>query len=378
MRDIQVAWRAWRTGARGRSVVGAALAAVGVAATLAVADPGVPASAVATPSAVSQVSPGLRAQQHSVAALAATMSPPVNTVSVYPCGRVNDGSIGSNDVAAAAAAGATTFTIVLGFAEPAYNGGYGTDDNCQKFMSLGDVMYDVEQVVYGIATESSSLCSTKGECVHADLGVGTSDDCGDVDKCVYPLPNPATVNGVAMPGDEAFGYQWGYLIDELNSWISMERYGETTLFNADDAEPAYDPATNCKVCDLGETDTFHFLTGVHNNCSSCTGLDFGSAESGYWPEADLFKIAAGVQNQTTIDYPMIQVSSAATAANWAALDNWACGQSTGLVIFWGVMNPAGSQGNAQADWQDLYNDINSKTYVSCTNGTQEIPYLTSI
>ncbi len=226
---------------------------------------------------------------------------------------------------AAGAAGAQGL-VILDFGRPAAVGGVaGTMAFGGSFVSLAAIGAGTESYVRG-------YFATAPRYLHLDVAVGTNDSCGTGQPC-----GPVVCGCRNEPPSFAsWGAQLASEIDQIqaltNSLRARSGYTDVVrIAGADDAEPAFDPAFQ---------NTYDLLAGyagaVHGYQPAM--VDFGSADSGYWTEAQLLQVADGFQP----DLAVPEIYAGTDASHWATLASYARSIGQHLTIF-GVLttSPAG-------------------------------------
>jgi hypothetical protein len=196
-----------------------------------------------------------------------------------------------------------------------------------------------------------------------NVAVGTNNSCGAGQPCGVTLSCGCPDE---PPNFVAWGQHFGLTVEQLDNWAGALRaqYGYTDQVRAvaaDDAEPAYDP---------GYQNTFDVLKGYANFVAGTFPpmVDFGSAESNYWTEAQLLQVADGFRP----DVPMPQIYYANQAEQWAGLLHYAKTHLHKVIDIYGVLTMGAGTNTPQIAYADMLQALSSVT----DQGT--IPWLSTI
>ena len=210
--------------------------------------------------------------------------------------------------------------VILDFGRPAVLGSVaGTEDFSGTFDSFTSIVSAADSYIEGyFATAPGDLT--------LDVAIGTNNSCGPGQPC------GTVVCGCANepPDFGAWGAQLAAAVMQVGAQSaalkSQSGYTDTvTVMAGDDAEPAFDPEY---------LNTYDLMAGY----AAAVGgyqpamIDYGSADVGYWSEAQLLQIADGFKPNLAV--PEIYTST--DPAEWGQLATYARQSGETLTIY-GVM-----------------------------------------
>lgn len=245
--------------------------------------------------------------------------------------------------------------VILDFGRPAAQGSVlGTMDFRGGFVPLASIAAGVVSYIRGYFETAPSY-------THLNVAIGTNDSCGTGQPCgrrecgcANEPPNFATWGGALAS-----------VVAEVQAQASgiKARAGYTdtvTVMAGDDAEPAFDPAYG---------NTYQLLAGYADAVGGYEPamVDYGSAEPGYWSEAQLLQVAYGFPPDVAVP----EVYSGRQASEWAALASYAAGRGE-MLPFFGVLTSGGGGGPNGAGYRSLLNAVRPIT------GQAEIQWLSAI
>ena len=244
----------------------------------------------------------------------------------------------------AAGHGGAQGLVILDFGRPAVAGGVaGTMDFGGAFVSLAAI---------GTATESFArgYFDAAPRYLRLDVVMGTNNSCGTGQPCGQ------IVCGCRYepPSFASWGAQLAAEVEQVQAQTNSlrARSGFTDVVRiagGDDAEPGFDP---------GFDNTYDLLAGyagaVHGYQPAM--IDYGSADSGYWTDAQLLQIADGFQPDVAV--PEIYATTDAT--HWSSLASYAHSIGQHLTIF-GVLTTAPAGVSPQAAYGSLVGALQTTT-----------------
>jgi hypothetical protein len=255
---------------------------------------------------------------------------------------------------AAGAAGAQGL-VILDFGRPAVaNSVAGTTDYSGTFDSLAAIGAATESYVQGYFASAPSY-------LDLDVAIGTNDSCGTGQPC----GNVVCGCSDEPPSFGAWGAQLAGEVEQVQQVTDSSRAQSgftdvVTIDGGDDAEPAFDP---------GFQNTYDLLAGYADAVNGYLPamIDFGSADPGYWSEAQLLQVADGFPPDVAVP----EIYSAADGTQWAALASYAASVGTPLTVF-GVLTTASAGNSPQAAYSSLAGSLQTIT------GQQSIQWFTNI
>jgi hypothetical protein len=226
--------------------------------------------------------------------------------------------------------------VILDFGRPAAEGPVsGTMDFDNLFVSLATIGASVTSYIRGyFATAPSYL--------HLDVAIGTNNSCGTGQPC------GAVVCGCTFepPSFEAWGVALATEVEQVQSQAQSIKahsgYTDTvTVMAGDDVEPAFDPSYQ---------NTHDLLAGYQNEVGGFTPamVDFGSADPGFWSDAQLLQVADGFRP----DLAVPEIYSAVDASLWGSLASYARAHGRELSVF-GVLTAAPAGNSPQVGYSSL-------------------------
>jgi hypothetical protein len=255
---------------------------------------------------------------------------------------------------AAGAAGAQGL-VILDYGRPAVADGVaGTMDYSGTFDSLAAIGAATETYVQGYFDTAPSY-------LHLHVAIGTNDSCGPGQPC------GAVVCGCTdePPSFSAWGAQLAAEVEQVQEGAdaSQAQSGFTdvvTIDGGDDAEPAFDPEYQ---------NTYDLLAGYAGAVNGYLPamIDFGSADPGYWSEAQLLQVADGFAPDVAVP----EIYSATDGAQWTALASYAASVGQPLTIF-GVLTTASADNSPEAAYSSLAGSLQTIT------GQPSIQWFTNI
>jgi len=220
----------------------------------------------------------------------------------------------------AAGQGSSQGLVILDFGRPAVDASvYGTEDFSGTFDSFASIVTAAESYIEGYLT-------TAPRHLTLDVAIGTNNSCGPGQPC------GTVVCGCANepPNFAAWGAQLAASVLQVGaqsaSIKSHSGYTDTvTVMAGDDAEPAFDPEY---------LNTYNLMAGYAAavNGYQPAMIDYGSADVGYWSQAQLLQIADGFKPNLAV--PEIYTST--DPAEWGSLVTYAKQSGQTMTIF-GVM-----------------------------------------
>ena len=250
---------------------------------------------------------------------------------------------------------ATRGLVILDFGRPAAQGSVlGTMDFRGGFVSLASI-------AAGVVSYIRAYFETAPRYTHLHVAIGTNDSCGTGQPCgrrecgcANEPPNFATWGGALAD-----------VVTQVQAQASGIRaragYTDTiTVMAGDDAEPAFDPAYG---------NTHQLLAGYADAVGGYEPamVDYGSAEPGYWSEAELLQVAYGFAPDVAVP----EVYSGRQASEWAALASYAAGRGE-MLPFFGVLTLGGGRGANGAGYRSLLSAVQPIT------GQAEVQWLSAI
>jgi hypothetical protein len=234
--------------------------------------------------------------------------------------------------------------VVLDFGRPAVAGGVaGTMAFGGSFVSLAAIGAATESYVQGYFT-------TAPRYLRLDVAVGTNNSCGTGQPCGQVVCGCRD----EPPSFAAWGAQLAAEVEQVQVQANAlrARSGYTDVVRiaaADDAEPAFDPAFQ---------NTYDLLAGyagaVHGYQPAM--VDFGSADSGYWTEAQLLQVADGFQP----DLAVPEIYADTDASHWATLASYATSIGQHLTIF-GMLTTTSAGESPQSAYSSLVGALAATT-----------------
>ena len=226
--------------------------------------------------------------------------------------------------------------VILDFGRPGVDGPrFGTMAYSGAFVSFAAIKAGVKSYIrayYRYAPRYTKL----------DVAVGTNNSCGEGQPCGRTLSCGCPDE---PPNFVAWGRHFALTVEQVDNWAGALRaqYGYTDQVRAvaaDDAEPAYDPGYQ------------NFVDGTFPPM-----VDFGSAESNYWTEAQLLQVAYGFRP----DVPMPQIYYAAQAEQWAGLLQYAKARLGKVIDIYGVLTTGAGTNTPQIAYADMLQAVSSVT-----------------
>jgi hypothetical protein len=196
---------------------------------------------------------------------------------------------------------------------------------------------------------------------HLDVAIGTNDSCGTGQPC-----GDGDCGCFNEPPDyAAWGGGLANVVTRVQSEASAVKaragYTDTvTVMAGDDAEPAFDPAYR---------NTYQLLAGYADAVGGYEPamVDYGSADPGYWSEAELLQVAYGFAPDVAVP----EVYSGRQASEWAGLASYAARRGE-LLPFFGVLTLGRGGGASGAGYRSLLHAVQPIT------GQAEIQWLSAI
>jgi hypothetical protein len=236
--------------------------------------------------------------------------------------------------------------VILDFGRPGVDGPrFGTMAYSGAFVSFAAIEAGVKSYIrayYRYAPSDTNL----------NVAVGTNNSCGSGQPCGGTLSCGCPDE---PPNFAAWGQHFAMAVEQVDNWAGTLRaqYGYTDLVRAvagDDAEPAYDP---------GYQNTFDVLEGYADFVDGTFPpmVDFGSAESNYWTEAQLLQVANGFRP----DVAMPQIYYATQAEQWAGLLQYAKTRLGKVINIYGVLTTGARTNTPQIAYADLLQAVSSVT-----------------
>ena len=261
----------------------------------------------------------------------AAASPAQTTTSHY------EGSANSRTLYAQGAAAGESGSeglAILDFGRPAVDGSVsGTVDFHGTFVSFQAIESSTEAYVRGYFDTAPSY-------LHLNVAIGTNNSCGTGQPC------GGIVCGCELepPSFSAWGAQLATAVEQVQSQATSIKSlsgftDKVTIMAGDDAEPAFDP---------GYQNTFDLMAGYARAVGGYLPamVDYGSADPGYWSNAQLLQIANGFSPNLAVP----EVYTQANARSWAELASYAKSVGIPMTIF-GVLTaaPAGTRSQSGGD-----------------------------
>lgn len=226
------------------------------------------------------------------------------TASTFAAQGQNDGYSADNGVG------------ILDFGRPAQNGStYGTIEVGGGFVSMAQILslsetYADNYYFYGPASAYLNIA------IGVNNSCTTNQPCGNIAHCGCSLePTNFTT----------WGTQWRNTVQSFKNWISStNRSGGISAVAANDAEPAWDP---------GYSNTINALKGYTGTAAPAPMYDYGSQESGFWTNEQLYQVAWGLG----LDYPFGEIYVSGQATGWENLDLYAVSAHGSSFLFTGVL-----------------------------------------
>jgi len=210
------------------------------------------------------------------------------------------------------------YVTVLDFGQVSYGNPYWGGGSAQygtfifnvtlgyPFMSDNQIAAAVEQYAAGWHHAASS-------CSSLQVAAGTSNN----NEC--PFGSPCSTYTA--------GYDWGAMVNTVNSWLSAEGYSaQVDAAGADDVETGWDPPSK----------TFPFLNGFYASSGSHNTFlyDYGDAfVNSVWTDADVYDAAWGYY----FDVPLPEIYTYYGANAWATLYH-----NHQNIVFFGVLTECAS------------------------------------
>lgn len=245
--------------------------------------------------------------------------------------------------------------VILDYGRPAVADGVaGTMDYSGTFDSLAAIGAATESYVQGYFASAPSY-------LHLDVAMGTNDSCGPGQPC------GDVVCGCSdePPSFAVWGAQLAAEVEQVQEVTdsSQAQSGYTdvvTIDGGDDAEPAFDPEFQ---------NTYNLLAGYAGAVNGYLPamIDFGSADPGYWSEAQLLQVADGFPPDVAVP----EMYSATDGAQWTALASYSASVGQPLTVF-GVLTTASAGNSPQAAYSSLAGSLETIT------GQQSIQWFTNI
>jgi hypothetical protein len=243
---------------------------------------------------------------------AATAPPYTNSEYMYSTDATtmyNDGCLyGTNNVSG---------LHILDWGRPAYNSStdqFGAYDYSSDWVSNTNIRTASDWWAVGW-----EACSTNGT-LELALGTNDSNDLGTCNGCLYKLPASHSLpGGGSNTGQYVAGFYWGSSVNIFENSLITNNYRQDGV-GAFDAEPGFDPNY--------ASDTGAFTTG-YNYESSWAFYDFGTADPGYWTEAQLYDVSFGQGDEQSIPEIYYSYNTAQTeewvqgGGPYTGLDAWA-------------------------------------------------------
>src|SRR5579859_394956 len=226
--------------------------------------------------------------------------------------------------------------IVLDFGEPAYSGGFGTNDFGGNFDSDNAIFHAVANFIYGAWN-----CHTSS--TNIAVAVGTSNYGG-------------ALGGYSSSSWYTAGQQWGDIVNNDQSYSSSSGYSNYIgVIGADDIEVGWQ----------GYSQSSAFVNGYNNHSSRAFfdyGDDAGGANPYPWTAYEVWYVAWGAAD----DYPLPEIYYNVDATtDWEQLSIWACNNGHGPIGFKGTMAEYPTGNYPSTAYYDMYNAEASN---SCTAG----------
>jgi hypothetical protein len=245
--------------------------------------------------------------------------------------------------------------VILDFGRPAAQGSVlGTMDFRGGFVSLASIAAGVVSYIRG-------YFETAPNYTHLNVAIGTNDSCGTGQPCGSGVCGCAN----EPPNFAAWGEALANAVTDVQSRASEIKadagYTDTvTVMAGDDAEPAFDPAYG---------NTYQLLAGYADAVGGYEPamVDYGSAEPGYWSEAQLLQVAYGFAPDVAVP----EVYSGRQASEWAALASYAAGRGE-MLPFFGVLTLGRGGDGGGAGYRSLLSAVQPIT------GQAEIQWLSAI
>jgi hypothetical protein len=234
--------------------------------------------------------------------------------------------------------------VVLDWGRPAVAAGVsGTMDYSGAFDPLAAIGTAAESYVEGYLASAPSY-------LQLHVAIGTNDSCGTGQPC------GTVVCGCSdePPSFGAWGAELAAEVGQVQQVTDSIRAqsgftDEVTIDGGDDAEPAFDP---------GFENTYDLLAGYAGAVNGYLPamIDFGSADPGYWSEAQLLQVADGFPPDVAVP----EIYSAADGAQWAALASYAVSVGQPLTMF-GVLTTSSIDNSPQAAYSSFAGSLQAIT-----------------
>ena len=226
--------------------------------------------------------------------------------------------------------------VILDFGRPAVNGSVaGTVDFHGDFVSFPAIEASTEAYVKGYFDTAPSF-------FHLNVAIGTNNSCGPGQPC----------GGIACgcqfepPSFAAWGAQLAAAVERVQARATSLKMvsgftDKVTIMAGDDAEPAFDP---------GYQNTYDLMAGYAQAVGGYLPamVDYGSADPGYWSNAQLLQVADGFAPNLAVP----EVYTEGNARSWAALASYAESAGRPMTIF-GVLTAAPAGTRSQSGGDDL-------------------------
>src|ERR1700677_3731569 len=245
--------------------------------------------------------------------------------------------------------------VILDYGRPAVADGVaGTMDYSGTFDSLAAIGAATETYVQGYFDTAPSY-------LHLDVAIGTNDSCGPGQPC------GDVVCGCSdePPSFSAWGAQLAAEVEQVQEGAdaSQAQSGFTdvvTIDGGEEAEPAFDPEYK------NTYDLLACYAGAVNGYLPAM-IDFGSADPGYWSEAQLLQVADGFPPDVAVP----EMYSATDGAQWTALASYSASVGQPLTVF-GVLTTSSADNSPQAAYSSLAGSLQTIT------GQQSIQWFSNI
>ena len=223
---------------------------------------------------------------------------------------------------AAGSAGAQGM-VILDFGRPAAEDtSLGTITQDDTFASFPSIAAAVESYVAGYFRAAPAA-------LRLHVAIGTNDSCGTGQPC------GSVVCGCAFepPSFRTWGATLASTVESVQAWAARTKQQSSftdtvTVVAGDDVEPAFDP---------GYLNTYNVLAGYAAEVGGYQPamVDYGSAEPGYWTQAQLLQVADGFRPDVV--FPELYFPT--HVAEWASLIGYAKAHGQNVTIF-GVLTQA--------------------------------------
>jgi len=228
--------------------------------------------------------------------------------------------------------------VILDFGRPAYDGAtFGTLAYSGRFIPLSGIVAGVQSYIRGYYRWAPSYTSL-------DVAIGTNNSCGTGQPC-------GSIPFCGCPDEPPSFFVWGQELAlsvlGTGAWARTLRASngytdDVRVVAADDAEPAYDP---------GFINTYDLLAGYASTVGGTfpAMVDYGSAESSFWTQAQLLQVAYGFAP----DVPMPQIYYQDQAAQWGSLLRYAKARKRVLVRIFGVLTTGAGTNDPATAYADM-------------------------